>query len=162
MKTCFKCKSVLPISEYYKHPMMADGHLGKCKSCTRKDSENRRKLKESTDLDWVIAERERHRKKTQRARANGTVSKVVNKTEVCRRYSAKFPLKRSAQIAASKAIRGGKLDRKPCEKCGKSAQAHHEDYTKPLEVVWLCSKHHSELHVRKREEEIVRKFQLKS
>ena len=37
-KTCFKCERVLPISEFYAHPRMGDGHSGKCKECTRRDS----------------------------------------------------------------------------------------------------------------------------
>jgi len=36
-KTCFKCLSTLPISDFYKHPEMRDGHLGKCKSCSKQD-----------------------------------------------------------------------------------------------------------------------------
>jgi uncharacterized OB-fold protein len=45
------------------------------------------------------------------------------------------------------AIRTGKLLRKPCEMCGDTkSQGHHEDYTKPLDVVWLCQRHHMERH----------------
>jgi len=37
------------------------------------------------------------------------------------------------------AIRHGKLQRQPCEVCGaKDTHAHHDDYTKPLQVRWLC------------------------
>jgi hypothetical protein len=39
------------------------------------------------------------------------------------------------------------LDRKPCEICGaEKADAHHDDYSKPLDVRWLCETHHSEHH----------------
>ncbi len=35
---------------------------------------------------------------------------------------------------------------KPCERCGKPAHGHHANYSKPLEVQWLCARHHSEHH----------------
>ena len=45
-----------------------------------------------------------------------------------------------------KAIKTGQLVRMPCEVCGSKAEAHHPDYSKPLNVMWLCRKHHSEWH----------------
>jgi len=45
------------------------------------------------------------------------------------------------------AIRCGMLTKQPCVKCGKiKVDAHHEDYTKPLDVIWLCRRHHAEIH----------------
>lgn len=43
-------------------------------------------------------------------------------------------------------IRRGKINREPCEVCGSKAEAHHDDYSKPLQVKWLCRKHHMKLH----------------
>jgi ribosomal protein S27AE len=41
------------------------------------------------------------------------------------------------------AIRRGELVRQPCEVCGATkVHAHHDDYSKPLDVRWLCSRHH--------------------
>lgn len=45
------------------------------------------------------------------------------------------------------ALKTGKLVKQPCVKCGvKDVDGHHEDYSKPLEVVWLCKFHHREVH----------------
>ncbi len=44
-------------------------------------------------------------------------------------------------------IQSGELVKLPCTVCGeKDSQAHHEDYSKPLEVLWLCTVHHKEKH----------------
>lgn len=41
----------------------------------------------------------------------------------------------------------GKLERKPCEVCGEpETERHHDDYTKPLKVHWLCRYHHLARH----------------
>lgn len=66
------------------------------------------------------------------------------------------PEKITAKIEVMKAIRSGRLIRYPCEKCAKSpiandgrslVHAHHDDYSQPLAVRWLCvSCHHSEHH----------------
>jgi len=49
----------------------------------------------------------------------------------------------------NKALRDGSLVRQPCEVCGtKEVHGHHSDYSKPLDVIWLCSKHHGEEHTR--------------
>ena len=40
-------------------------------------------------------------------------------------------------------LKRGKVKKKPCEICGAlDVQAHHRDYSKPLDVRWLCKKHH--------------------
>lgn len=51
-----------------------------------------------------------------------------------------------AHSLVAAAIRNGVLVPQPCRICGKKAIAHHEDYSKPLEVDWLCHKHHRERH----------------
>lgn len=46
------------------------------------------------------------------------------------------------------AIRSGYIIEKPCEICGEiKVDAHHDDYSKPLEVRFLCEKHHVEHHI---------------
>lgn len=146
-KTCFKCTRELPLSEFYTHPRMADGHLGKCKTCTRSDTETRRREKES-DPQWVESELERHREKSRIAREAGTVKPInpEKKRETMRRHKAKFPEKDLARRLCKAAIKAGILVRQPCH-CGAEAEAHHDDYSKPLTVTWLCPKHHGARHV---------------
>lgn len=155
-KICFKCSTELPLSEFYSHPQMADGHLGKCKTCAKNDSEERRSVK-SLDSEWVGKEMERHRIKQRKARLQGTACVLTRevKNQVDRRYRFKYPDKAAAHAVVSNASRDNKIERKPCEVCGEKAQAHHDDYSKPLEVRWLCPKHHSEHHV-----EVRRKIRL--
>lgn len=52
----------------------------------------------------------------------------------------------NARAYANVYLRRGKLKRLPCEVCGAWAQMHHDDYSKPLEVRWLCRRHHGHHH----------------
>ena len=61
-KICFKCNIEKEMSEYYKHAQMGDGHLNKCKECTKKDSNERFKIK-SLDINFIEKERDRGREK---------------------------------------------------------------------------------------------------
>jgi ribosomal protein S27AE len=48
-------------------------------------------------------------------------------------------------------IKMGRLIRKPCEVCGQlKVEAHHDDYSKPFDVRWLCGQHHRDHHMMKR------------
>ena len=57
------------------------------------------------------------------------------------------PVKRNARHLFQGAVRHGRLKRQPCELCGDvKTHGHHDDYSKPLEVRWLCQKHHGQAH----------------
>ncbi|MDK1020209.1 MAG: hypothetical protein QGD90_01045 [Candidatus Hydrogenedentes bacterium] len=54
---------------------------------------------------------------------------------------------RRAQDALNHAVKGGKIIRRSCSACGApKAQAHHKDYSQPLDVVWLCQRCHAKEH----------------
>lgn len=62
-------------------------------------------------------------------------------------WPSQTPAGTRARTAVARAIRRGELTRQPCVKCGnEKSEGHHEDYGKPLEVVWLCRLHHSWVH----------------
>jgi len=137
MKTCFKCKASLPLSEFYVHKMMADGHLGKCKTCTKNDVHRHRRENLAKVRAYDIA-----RSKTEKRKADA----LKNQTTARKRW----PMKTRARLKLRRAVRSGKVKRQPCAVCGSTHKihGHHEDYSKPLDVIWLCQTHHLERHGR--------------
>ncbi len=62
-------------------------------------------------------------------------------------HKSLYPEQYKARTTANHAIEHGRLTRQPCDVCGQlDVHAHHQDYAKPLEVVWLCPLHHKERH----------------
>ena len=82
-----------------------------------------------------------HRREYQKTEAGKARHAAANAA-----YRARNRKKLAAHNAVSKALLRGKLERQPCWVCGEKAEAHHPDYDRPLDVVWLCSPHHKEVH----------------
>ena len=133
-KICFKCQQEKPVSEFYKHPYMGDGYLGKCKECTKKDvTENREK-----NIDRV-REYDRERAKNPERRKAAT--------EISAKWRKEDSRRQKCHNAVTRAVRSGVIERKPCSVCGElKSYAHHESYDKPLDVVWYCQPHHKQRH----------------
>jgi len=136
-KVCMCCGVEKPVSEFYKHKAMSDGYLGKCKGCQKANSmKNYHKNWE----DRVSYEKTRNKDPDRKAKMLGYQ----------RRSREDNPERYKANNAVNNAIRDGKLKREPCEKCGAAkAQAHHEDYSKPFDIEWLCRKCHVIHHGKK-------------
>lgn len=155
MKSCIRCGVLKPLTDYYVHKMMADGRLGRCKECHK--SEMRRNRAENVEYYRAYDAyrfqndpkvKERH-KKYQESPAGA---------ESNRRAKDKFirdnPEKRAAHLMVQNAVRSGIL-KKPTEchvcrefKPSRQIHAHHHDYSKPLDVEWMCAKCHADHHRR--------------
>lgn len=135
LKTCFKCLRAKPLAEFYVHKQMADGHLNKCKECTKSDVRYHRKDNLEKVRSYDVA----------RAKAPQRRAKNVART---RGRRAKGDGYMAAHNAVARAIKSGNLQRSPCQMCGTEnhVHAHHDDYSKPLEVMWLCPIHHRARH----------------
>jgi len=72
------------------------------------------------------------------------------RSRVVTNHHRRHPERARCRSIVNEAIKAGRLLRQPCQVCGTThrVQAHHTDYSKPLEVVWLCSFHHGEEHRR--------------
>jgi len=149
IKVCRKCKAILDAAN------SAPGRIKKrdyiCKACAS-----------IYQREWTARDKAKSREAA-RLRVSRWRSKPENKAKEQQRrpgyynpeqqkaYGKKYYLehkeKKLAQIKLSQKIKAGKVKKEPCNICGaKKAEAHHEDYGKPLQVEWLCSKHHKGVH----------------
>lgn len=132
MKRCFKCGTTKPLDDFYRHLEMADGHLNKCKECTKLDMR----------VDRVTKPRVRE---YDRARANQP-HRIALRKRVTAEWTKRHPDRKRASSMAAYAVRSGKLVRPElCEGCGlkRKLSKHHHDYSRPLLVVWLCKPCHA-------------------
>jgi hypothetical protein len=144
MKDCAECGKRLGLSEFGVNSATDDGLSRKCKKCVKAYRDSRKqKANASKPADW--------KRKTEDMAAYMRAWSAANPgymTAKKKEWWAKNKDRQRVKDAVKYALKTGKLVRKPCEVCNVvPAQAHHEDYSKPLEVVWLCRKHHTERHV---------------
>ena len=149
MKVCRECNTEKPLSEFYKHSKMADGHLNKCMECVKK-----RVLKHREEnLEKILAYDKMRANLPHRVQARKNYVKTEQGKEAKRRgmkaYHERYPLKKAAHTMVSNAIRDGRLEKKyECSVCESTEkiEGHHDDYTKPFDIRWLCEKCHKEWH----------------
>jgi hypothetical protein len=160
MKQCFKCKAVLPKRFFYRHKMMGDGRLGKCKECTKTDV----KLNRLQHIDHYIEfERKRWldpvRKSKDDVRKSSKAYRLQRKRSRAEKRNPMEQLKDTARRKAAEAIARGELVRQPCRKCGAfPTHGHHPDYSRPLDVIWLCPTCHLRTHNQIRRAEMAETF----
>jgi hypothetical protein len=128
-KVCNHCGSTLEISCFNKRE---NGYRGECKKCSKEYVRNS-VLK---NIDYYRAYKRVYRKRNRE-----------NITEEHRKWLSNNPTKKYAHYRIMHELRMGRMKKLPCKLCGDiNSHGHHPDYSKPLEVVWLCPKHHADLH----------------
>jgi hypothetical protein len=152
-KTCYVCCTEKNINDFHRHTMMTDGHLNICITCNTARMKARYANNKQNPL-FVLVERKRSREKMRRK------VRVKPTTEKRAGYEAKHKLKNADKVSARRelnnAVKRGDIKQMPCEVCGnETAEGHHYDYTKPLDVRWLCTTHHNKHHVTLREQELI-------
>jgi hypothetical protein len=134
LKECFKCKTVKPLTEFYKHSAMGDGHLGKCKECTKKDV-NKHRLENLEKIRQYDRDRSKNPHRIKLA------------LETNRKWRKEDKRRSNSHNAVARALKKGEIVKMNCIVCGsEKSMAHHESYDRPLDVVWYCQIHHKERH----------------
>jgi hypothetical protein len=128
LKKCGKCKEEKSFDSFSKDKTKQYGLAGWCKEC----------VKEFQSLDYI-------QEIKRAAQFKYSHTEKGRKTE--RRHSPKRIQRMRTLGRINIHYLTSKLERQSCSVCGKErAQAHHEDYSKPLDVIWLCPLHHSQRH----------------
>ena len=134
MKRCCQCKEDKSSVEFYANRSKSDGLSSLCKACNAAHVKAYRVAHPAQHAAYVKAYRKRP----------GSAEKLYAYNQ---RSEIERPEKYKARIAVTTALQSGRLVRKPCSVCGNpKTDAHHPDYSRPLDVRWLCRKHHLEIH----------------
>jgi len=130
---CRVCECDFPISDFYENHVRRTADLGECKTCTKA------RVRSRARLNGKVQEYERQRAKTPKARARSSA--------IVKRWRMENPAGYAAHNAVSNAVRNKTLSKEPCVFCmSPDVHAHHRDYSRPLDVIWLCPKCHTRLH----------------
>lgn len=148
--TCSICEESKGLDHFYDHPAGKHGKLNRCKPCHRAAIKKNREEKADYYRDY-----EKHRgmqphRVAQRLAYQQTPEGKIAVLRARGKWLERNPVKRSAQVAVGNAVRDGKLEKplccEECEKPSKRIHGHHDDYSKPLEVRWLCPGCHTAWH----------------
>jgi len=152
-KKCTKCGETKPVESFHKRSDGKGGgrrsHCAVCINAWHKQYQinNRDKIRKR-QAEYGKSEIGMAKKKLYRQSEKGRVLRALS----CKRHKENNPIKTKARVATHHARRAGRLIRLACEVCGEpKTEAHHDDYSKPLEVRWLCRPHHIEHHNQLRE-----------
>ena len=138
-KQCNVCKKSLNISAFYFYKKWGI-YYSKCKKCCLKQQKeyyfkNPQKLQE------------RRKKDAERQRNISTVKRATYLKKWRAENKEKFRIMHNAHALVAIALKNGKLIKNSCKVCGVTrVHAHHTNYSKPLEIQWLCNVHHKEAH----------------
>lgn len=139
-KVCFKCGLPKDLTAFYRHPMMADGRLGKCKECAKLDANDRRQAK----LEKI--------REYDRRRANLPHRQAL-RLRIVRAWHKRYPDRANIHLKAQR-----KYPKPPacCERCHKPGrlERHHPDYAESLKIEWLCKPCHWKADEERRAKEV--------
>jgi hypothetical protein len=143
MKDCSACGKRLDDTEFYRNKASNDGLMSRCKSCTKAYNAARKaKLDAHRPPGWKQKTKDK-KAYSKEWRAAHPGYGTARKRDWWNKNKDRLKVRNTVRYA----MKAGKLVRQPCVICGEpKTHGHHTDYSKPLDVVWLCQPHHVEVH----------------
>jgi len=140
---CSHCRRMLAATQFTPSAIAKRDY--RCLACHRAKN---KKLRDRDPARTAKATRERMRRfRAANPGRQETPRDPVSHRQRASKYAKANPEKKRAHNTVQRAVKDGRLQRKPCEVCGATrVQAHHDDYSKPLQVRWLCARHHTREH----------------
>ena len=149
-KICFKCGEEKSLSSFYKHPMMKDGRVNKCKECNKLDVTENRKNKIEYYKEYDKKRANNPERVLLRESYANTKEGAESHKKAREKWQKNNPIKRGAAQMVNNAVRDNRLTKASiCEACHSKPNrlhGHHDDYSQPLIVRWLCPGCHSKWH----------------
>lgn len=149
MKVCKECQQKKSIDDFYKHKGMSDGRLGRCIECVKQRVRKNRLDKIDYYREYDKFRSSIPKRVSARKEYLQTDNGKASKQKAQKNYRERYPMKYAAHVITRNAIRDGKLKvESQCSVCQSTlnVEAHHDDYSKPLDVRWLCERCHKNWH----------------
>lgn len=107
-----------------------------------KNKRNCDPITEDQKRAYALYHREYRKRNAEKARFYSRRWKIENNHKKKRDYK-----KERARAKVRYALKTGQLIKFACRDCGElETEAHHEDYNKPLDVIWVCKPCHAIIH----------------
>ena len=128
--------------EYYRNNK--EQCLGSSRKWKTKNKERVKEYRKKYRLEHKGEKREANR----RWRKENPEKYLASAKSSTQKYKAKYPERVLATNKVNNAVRDGRALKEPCIMCGitKDIHGHHKDYSKKLDVVWMCRFHHDSFH----------------
>ncbi|GAG23980.1 unnamed protein product [marine sediment metagenome] len=151
MKKCTKCGVEKPIGEFHKDKSYGSGFKARCKkcvnACTKECAAKNPGLTKLRSDNYYKNNKEKINKRASKYRRSPEGRAVMSK--INKKRAEEFPKQHKANALIGLEIKRGKVTRpENCTACLKKCkpQAHHHDYDKPLDVIFMCAECHVNWH----------------
>lgn len=149
-RKCYVCKEIKDLVLFSRSKNKCMGYSYICKKCTNKKNKEYRlshlEYFRNYDKNYSRENKEKNNERQRKYNKDPKRKEYMREYHKIHKTNCKTD-KIRARVKLNAKIQRGTMIKSPCSICGNiKSEAHHSDYLKPFEVIWLCKEHHTELH----------------